>query len=168
MTDNDIIKRQQAGIEHLRGVTKMIPQEGIAMDAENVIKAFELCFAKKGTILTCNKCPYHQYGKLCKVKRDKDALVLVYSLKAKNEALQMDKEQLESDIVNERMNLEHLLSDIQNFRKDVAEVKFRKKKIKSEAYKEFAKRLKEVYTLHEGLHIEIDNLVKELTEGSND
>ena len=111
------------------------------MDTENVIKAFELCFAKKGTILTCNKCLYHQYGKLCKVKRDKDALALVYSLKAKNEALQMDKEQLESDIVNERMNLEHLLSDIQNFRKDVAEVKFRKKKIKSEAYKELAERL---------------------------
>lgn len=41
-------------------------------------------------------------------------------------------------------------------------------KIKAKAYKEFAERLKEVYTLHEGLHIEIDNLVKELTEVKDD
>lgn len=40
-------------------------------------KAYELCFAEKGTSYTCAVCPYHQFGELCKVNRDKDALDLI-------------------------------------------------------------------------------------------
>ena len=32
-------------------------------------------------------CPYHQFGELCKVKRDKDALDLIKRLQAENERL---------------------------------------------------------------------------------
>lgn len=55
------------------------------MTDNEIIKAFELCFAKRGTILTCGKCPYHNFGKLCKVKRDKDALDLIKRQKAEIE-----------------------------------------------------------------------------------
>ena len=37
---------------------------------------------------------------------------------------------------------------------------------KAEAIKEFAERLKDIYAVHDGLHIVIDNLVKEMTEES--
>ena len=60
------------------------------MTDNEIIKAFELCFAKRGTILTCGKCPYHNFGKLCKVKRDKDALDLINRQKAEIERLKGD------------------------------------------------------------------------------
>ena len=44
---------------------------------EEVIKALELCYAQKGTSHTCAKCPYHKFGTLCKVERDRDALALL-------------------------------------------------------------------------------------------
>ena len=40
------------------------------------------------------------------------------------------------------------------------------KETKTEAIKEFAERLKDIYAVHDGLHIVIDNLVKEMTEVS--
>lgn len=49
---------------------------------EEVIKALELCFTQKGTTVTCAKCPYHPFGKMCKVMRDKDALDLINRQKA--------------------------------------------------------------------------------------
>ena len=49
---------------------------------EEVIKALELCFAQKGTSYTCAKCPYHKFGTLCKVERDRDALDLINRQKA--------------------------------------------------------------------------------------
>lgn len=36
--------------------------------------------------------------------------------------------------------------------------------IKADAHKEFAERLKNIYPLHEGLNMVIDNILKELTE----
>lgn len=44
---------------------------------EEVIRALELCYAQKGTSHTCAKCPYHKFGTLCKVERDRDALDLI-------------------------------------------------------------------------------------------
>lgn len=49
---------------------------------EEVIKALELCFTPKGTTVTCAKCPYHPFGKMCKIMRDKDALDLLNRQKA--------------------------------------------------------------------------------------
>lgn len=47
------------------------------MTESKIMKAFELCFAEKGSIYTCGVCPYHKFGELCKVERDKDALDLI-------------------------------------------------------------------------------------------
>lgn len=58
------------------------------MTDNDIIKAFELCFAKTGTNFTCYRCPYHKYGNLCKVERNRDALDLINRLKAENERLQ--------------------------------------------------------------------------------
>ena len=52
---------------------------------EEIIRALELCFAQKGTTETCAKCSYHKFGKLCKVKRDKDALDLINRQRAEVE-----------------------------------------------------------------------------------
>lgn len=103
-----------------------------------------------------------------------------YEKKAKLEALQMDKEQLEIDIVNERMNLEHteeqltvmtdlcrkrqtlietlqkyyenMENSIYEFRQAQAEIKFHKEKIKDEAVKEFAEAFKKEYFLNGLIH----------------
>ena len=61
-------------------------------DAE-IIKALELCFTEKGTTYTCAICPYHSFGELCKVERDKDALDLIKRQKAEIEKLQKENKQ---------------------------------------------------------------------------
>lgn len=40
--------------------------------------------------------------------------------------------------------------------------------IKSEAVKEFAERLKDIYKVHDGLHLTINNLVKEMVGDNNE
>ena len=61
------------------------------MNDADIIKSLELCFTPKGTSYTCAKCPYHQYGKLCTVERDRDALDLINRQKAEIERLQKEK-----------------------------------------------------------------------------
>lgn len=53
-------------------------------DAE-IVKAFELCFAEIGTAYTCTLCPYHKFGELCKVKRNRDTFDLINRLKEEND-----------------------------------------------------------------------------------
>ena len=121
---------------------------------EEVIKALELCFTPKGTNDTCAKCPYHKFGKLCKIERDRDALDLINRQRAEIEGL---KEAYA--VYEETSGL---------------------KQAKAEAIKEFAKRLHKgiddfrdkremvmlPYTESALLCIErkIDNITKELTE----
>ena len=57
------------------------------MTYAEIIKALELCFTEKGTTYTCAICPYHSFGELCKVERDKDALDLIKRQKAEIETL---------------------------------------------------------------------------------
>ena len=57
------------------------------MTDNEIIKSYELCFAEKGTTYTCAICPYHEFGKLCKVERDKDALSLINRQKAEIDRL---------------------------------------------------------------------------------
>ena len=47
------------------------------MTDNEIKKAWELCFAEKGTKQTCGECPYHKFGELCKVKRGRDTLDLI-------------------------------------------------------------------------------------------
>lgn len=57
------------------------------MTDNEIIKALELCFAEKGTKQTCGECPYHKFGELCKVKRDRDTLDLINRQQAEIERL---------------------------------------------------------------------------------
>ena len=117
-------------------------------DAE-IVKAYELCFAEKGTIQTCGKCPYHKFGKLCKVRRNRDALDLINRLQAENERLKKV-----SDIRLECLGRSRA-------------------KAKAEAYKEFVNKIK-VHAYYIDFPKEhrvvdeddIDNILKEL-EGEN-
>jgi predicted RNase H-like nuclease (RuvC/YqgF family) len=84
------------------------------------------------------------------------------------EASEMDKAQLKSDIANAEMNLDHLQQNIDEFRKCDAEVKFRKKKIKAEAYKEFWEILKKYLDQKDFVRIsEVDDFVKEMVGDKN-
>ena len=125
-----------------------------------------LCFTPKGTNETCAKCPFHKIGLLCKIKRDRAALDLIYNQKAKIEALQMDNEQLQSDIVNANMNLEHIQYEYELLKQE-------KSVVIAEAIKEFAERLKgkAEFTTIAGYRDYcrlINALVKEMTEDNNE
>lgn len=68
---------------------------------EEIIKALELCFALKGTSETCAKCPYHSFGKLCKVERDKDALDLINRQKEEIEIIKETTAEIRYEAVKE-------------------------------------------------------------------
>lgn len=104
----------------------------------------------------CSICEeYYIEGVIC--NKDKCPIA---KMKAENERLRKYYNDMESAIYE--------------FRKDQAEVKFLKNKIKTEAIKEFAERLKNIYikdkrydrpnahTLIDWLFANIDNLVKEM------
>ena len=129
------------------------------MTDNEIIKAYELCFAERGTSYTCAVCPYHQFGELCKVNRDKDALDLINRQKAEIERLQQ--------------SLDATIAGQESLQKYIS-------KVKAEAIKEFAERLKDIlavevtveYEIADGFFKdffditetfdEIDNLVKEV------
>ena len=84
----------------------------------------------------------------------------------------MDKEQLESDIINENMNLEHIQYEFDLMKQE-------KSVVRAEAIKEFAERLKEEcgkvarmefggFTYFCVGYEFFDNLVKEFTEEDKD
>lgn len=119
------------------------PESEVVMNEYEIVKALKLCFAPDG--MACSKCPYHKFGKLCKVERSKDALNLINQLKAENSEL---------------------------LRKNT-ELQYEKVKLINEAIKEFAERLKEKAYLDGAVSItqelvvdvrDIDDLVEEMTE----
>lgn len=179
---------------------------------EEIIKAFECCYTDK----SCDECPYYRddfcthmndpdnmfdipikvVAILNRLKAENEAVrkdivtaeEYAWKLKAKNEALQMDNEQLKSDIINERMNLEHIQAEnedleikLKHFAEFLAEAEKKNEalisaqetlqkhieKAKVEAIKEFAERLKEKamqkFDWNEYVEVEdIDNLLKEM------
>lgn len=117
---------------------------------------------------------------------------LLNKAEAKLEALQMDNEQLKSDIVNERMNLEKVQelyeeraclceeqertimereAEIERLRPFGTQVEVSKKieaKIKNEARKEFWEALKEYMDLNDGIKVsDVDSFLKELDGDNN-
>jgi hypothetical protein len=106
---------------------------------------------------------------------------LINRQEAKNEALQMENEQLQSDIVNANMNLEHMTSEIERLKKANEKIisesghqgellarhyesifETAKETAKSEAIKEFAERVELEIVLPLPLRRELQNLVKEM------
>ena len=107
-----------------------------------------------------------------------EALQTVFNLinrqQAKIDALQMDNEQLQSDIINSNMNLEHQQAEIESLQKYNAELAY---KHYNHGIKEFAQKLKENiaksidnywnnnangYYLAEDVLDEIDILIKDM------
>lgn len=115
------------------------------MTDNEIIKALECCCASG--VDTCSDCPlHHQFGCIDKVK--KNILDLINRQKAEIERLNIRNKALAHIIKN-------------------YDWKFAK--AKTEAIKEFAERLKQIKTNLETLrmpllNMDIDNLVKEMTE----
>jgi hypothetical protein len=117
---------------------------------DEVIKALECC-----TLGDCFPCAYGNIGTGCRDNMNADALALINRQKAKIEALQMDNAQLQSDIVNANMNLEHIQYEYELLKQE-------KSVVIAEALKEFAERLKPKLSYYD--EYIVDALVKEMTE----
>ena len=106
------------------------------MNDNEIIKALECCKVCSSPEY-CGECPYVECTtvKGCVDEMLTDALNLINRQKAEIERL-------------EKLNIIYK-GGVDYF--------------KSEAIKEFAERLKDIYTLHEGLHKVIDNLMEEMS-----
>jgi hypothetical protein len=127
------------------------------MTDNEIIKALELCI--RGDEGDCLLCPLHDVGP-CTYEIEVLALDLINRQKAEIERYKKYYETMEIEIYS--------------FRKDQAEVKFLKNKIRAEAIKDFAERLKEKGCRGMGdggvgfiIHKDIDNLVKEMIGEQN-
>lgn len=92
------------------------------MTENEIIKALKHC---KTT--SCTGCPYAGDDLLreCIENLIGDALVLINRQKAKIEALQMDNDQLQSDVINANCNCDHIIMLLED-KKDVSyNTKFR-------------------------------------------
>ena len=149
------------------------------MTDNEIIKALKcLC----GEDIPCNNCAYKSRIFKCRKSVAIDALDLINRQQAKIEALQMDNEQLQSDIINASMNLEHQQAEIeqlktdktllrQDINADTAEIRALRRKLEisnSEAVREFADRVKMAFyyefdeLIPSIMADKIDNLVKEM------
>lgn len=128
------------------------------MTDNEIIKALECCSKWR-----CGECPNADISDIgyCEYKCITEAVTLLNRQKAEIEKYKEYYETMESEL--------------DSFRKDQASVKFLKNRIRAEAIKEFAERLRESKKQYEGTlagwtftMTELDNLVKEMTEGKRD
>lgn len=150
-------------------------------DAE-IIKGLEICADLENH--DCKiECVYCDKG--CDKTLLNDVLDLIDRLQSENECFSYNNKELSKYLLmyhkelkqakaeNERLEQYHddMESAIYEFREDHAKVKFFKKEIKAEAYKEFAERLKKCsftteYSLYDDVEVvrvdDIDDLLKEL------
>lgn len=85
------------------------------MTDNEIKKALECCSIEH----KCNGCPAVGIGAFCVNGIIKQAYDLINRQKAKIEALQMDNEQLQSDVANANMNLEHMTAEIEKLQEQV-------------------------------------------------
>jgi hypothetical protein len=120
------------------------------MTDNEIIKALE-CHANPD-LTSCTECPLLNIQDCCYLL-SKEAVDLINCLRAKNEALQMDNEQLQSDIVNANMNLEHMTAEVERLNVELSarmelekiakaeftllSAYFQVKSVRAEAIKEF-------------------------------
>ncbi len=125
---------------------------------DDVIKAFELCFTPKGTTYTCAKCPFHEFGALCKVERDRAALALINRQKAEIERLKKGRKNIKFEtgdyakIADNKSGHEFEIGTIVKLEKH------------DEDYKAFANGDYWWVTDNDLVEVDIDTLVKEMTE----
>lgn len=142
------------------------------MDAEKVIKALECCGDK-----ICKHCPNYSEDIECSEKLIKEALDFIKLQQAEIERLKSICASNNEIINNQGMEIARRGKILKFYALQYGTVTDKIKvvnDIKAEAYKEFAERLKRYLLLSKIGQISvvsfenIDSLVKELTEGSNE
>ena len=125
-----------------KGKNKMTDKDKeIAQTLKNHIEA-EDC-------VTCES-----FGKCNEFLLTKDTLDLINRQKAEIERLKRENEILS-------VNADTAFQDGLNEARDLYATEV-ENEIKAEAVREFAEKLKDIYSVHDGLHLTIDNLVKEM------
>ena len=130
------------------------------MTDEQIIKAYERCFALGFDESTCYECPFYTATAKCTEDLRDSALALIKRqraeierLKKKNTILSKNADTAFQDGLDENRDL---------FKKEV------EPEIRNKAIKEFAEKLKKRFYLSAGRCVvdvyHIDNLVKEMTE----
>ena len=159
------------------------------MTDEQIIKALECCFTNDFGKTNCNKCVF--YTATAKCMDDMQNAVIALFNRQKEKIKEFD-----GKIVIQQGMIDYQKAEIERMEKELTEYKLRLKmsectvdEIKSEAIKDFAKRLKSKlndlefrtkthrktvptkfcddnanWVMHECVPEEIDNLVKEMTE----
>jgi stalled ribosome alternative rescue factor ArfA len=131
------------------------------MNDNDIIKALECCRVGKGSY-SCKKCPLFCRIPACQSHLAEAALDLINRKKAEIDKLeaaaQMDAEHID------RQNQE--IEGLRELAECFGEITTYKRKMKHEAIKEFAKKLKGMskYGTINVSSWQVDNLVKELTE----
>ena len=139
---------------------------------DKIIKALECCTYTSDCDMRCSECPFSN-SLNCRALLARNTLALINRQRAKIEALQMDNEQLQSDIANANMNAEHALAEIDRLNRDLDLVvrntievtKTAMQLARDKAIKEFAERLKAntiEFGAAKGIQREVDRLVKEM------
>ena len=158
------------GMEYIQESTNGVMAMGKKLTYAEIVKAFELCFAEIGTAYTCTVCPYHKFGELCKVKRDRDTFDLINRLQEKNSNLQEKNLNLTSDLTSLQNDLTSLKAENERLKKGwKADIQLTAE-AKTEAYKEFAESLEEMMSYEHFFETDVvvldksklDNLLKEL------
>ena len=161
------------------------------MTDNEIIKALERCFTLGFDKSTCYECPFYTATAKCTEDLRDSTLDLINRQKAENKELRSDKiiaERHEKDarelFVDCKRQLDEAKAEIENLKRGVTfnftiedfesiketVISRLDNKIKSEAIKEFAKRLKEKlqwdveFDNKLVFESDIDNLVKEMTE----
>ena len=139
------------------------------MTDNEIIKALECCCEQR--YMCPRECPLYNVCDCGEMVLEKKAIDLINRQKAEIERLKekVNKQGLVAQVIIDDEKMEEIKNDI------LEQIEYNIKEIKSEAYKEFAERLKK--KIHKRvteagqqvLSIEpkgIDNLVKEMTEGA--
>ena len=113
-------------------MSKLTPNE--------IKKALECCTSEN---FGCGNCPLNEFGGNCGVVLRNGCNDLINQYEAKIKALTMDNEQLQSDIINAEMNLNHAQAEIDMLEKhstEMARKHYQDGKVEATRY--FAERLK--------------------------
>ena len=142
------------------------------MTDEQIIKALECCFTNDFGKTTCNKCAFYTATAKCMDDMQNAVIDLINRQKAEKERLEDENYTLKNKIEIRDNLIEQLGSDIDIKYNTIYTMREKLKNLKSEAIKDFAKRLKK-HNFVDNLSLDgketvyvddIDNLVKEMTE----
>lgn len=124
------------------------------MTDERIVRALECCVEGDTFCYGCGEdCPFMDVD-MCTVILRRETLALIKRQQAEIERLKQTPKCVFS---YDGETLEYCVESPCSAEKTI-------ETIRAEAVRDFAEKLKDIYTLHDGLQMTIDNLVKEMTE----